>query len=149
MSLKPNEMKIMKELQAINMPICSKDLASMTGIHPQSIGRYIKSLKDLELVKTQIRQIHNKRFNMILLRKKGKETKYLEIKINAVKPRLLTPKEKKIMKKEVRPTIDKPIYSKSWILDEFELVKSFMRKGLRPTQTLAVKTFEKHLKELI
>lgn len=149
MSLKPNEIKIMTELKAINMEVCSKDLASMTNIHPQSIGRYIKALKEMKLVKTHIKQLHNKRFNMIALTKEGKKTEYA-IPKKPKKPKIAAKKTKEIINSEFSELHTQMTdLVKKMLLDEFELVKSFMRKGLRPTQQKAIENFENHLKELI
>ena len=38
---------------------------------------------------------------------------------------------------------------KTYLLDEFEQLKTYFRKGNRPSQIKAIENFEKHLKELI
>jgi len=61
------------------------------------------------------------------------------------KPRVSSDRKKSTYKP--RPKIDKK--RMEMLLDEFEQLKTYFRKGNRPSQTIAIKNFEKHLKELI
>lgn len=70
--LTPNERKVVKVLQGLDAELCSKDLAELSEVHPNSIGRYLKKLSEKGLIETFSKQIHNRRFNMITISEKGK-----------------------------------------------------------------------------
>ena len=36
-----------------------------------------------------------------------------------------------------------------WLIDEFQVIKTYLRKGVRPAQLKAIENFEKHLKEVV
>ena len=76
--LTPNENKIIAALKAINIEVCSKDLAKLADINEKSIGRYIKKLTAKGYVEQYIKQIHNKRFRMIKISTSGKNIEISE-----------------------------------------------------------------------
>lgn len=61
--------------------------------------------------------------------------------------------EEPIVQEEIKtPRIVKPKVIRkdySYLLDELEQLKTYFRKGKRPSQSKAIEIFEKHLKELI
>ena len=70
--LTPNENKIIAALQKIDIEVCSKDLAKLSDIHPNSVGRYVKKLTEKGLIEQYFKQIHNKRFRMIKISETGR-----------------------------------------------------------------------------
>ena len=52
---------------------------------------------------------------------------------------------------ESKPIIKKPSKGRKnlYILDEFEQLKTYFRKGTRPSMQKAISNFEKHLEEII
>lgn len=57
-----------------------------------------------------------------------------------------TEKISEIIKEDLYNPISKDY---SYLSDEFEQLKTYFRKGNRPSQIKAIENFEKHLKELI
>lgn len=79
--LTPNESKIVRVLQQLDTPICSKDLAELSEVHPNSIGRYLKKLRENKYIDSEVKQIHNRRFTMIFIAEKGKTVKLDTFKV--------------------------------------------------------------------
>ena len=52
-------------------------------------------------------------------------------------------------KKEYKQKPKIIIQNYEWIVDEFQQLKTYFRKGKRPSQTTAINNFEKHLNDLI
>jgi len=62
----------------------------------------------------------------------------------------LTIKETEQISEIIKEDLYKPISGVySYLFDEFEQLKTYFRKGNRPSQIKAIENFEKHLKELI
>jgi hypothetical protein len=79
----------------------------------------------------------------------------LEIKESSKKKKKGSSKEsskkssKKKKKGSSKESSKKSSNNNDWILDEWDQLKTYFRKGNRPSQKTAIKNFEKHLKSIL
>jgi len=155
-----NDLKIVYKLRELGCPTTNKDLSKLTDIPEKNISRYLKLLEKVGLItrkyesQHQLRQCFNdltslgKKIDLSTLEKPKKEyisensdeiTHDEKIVLNSVKKDVII---------NYPLTSYKSVSPFDFLIDEFEQLKTYFRKGERPSQTEAIKNFEKHLKEL-
>lgn len=155
-----NEVKLVLKLRELNSSITNKDLSELTNIPEKNISRYLKNLEANKLITRNYESKHQLRQCFNILTKLGKEidlSLYEKPEKKDISKNLdETTNDKKIALNSIKKdgTFYYPLKSYkevspfTFLIDEFEQLKTYFRKGERPSQIEAIKNFEKHLKEL-
>lgn len=155
-----NEMKILLKLKELDTEVINQDLAELTNIPEKNISRYLNKLESKGLIKRRYESKHQLRRCFNSISSIGREfdiSSYKGIskddKSKAIMSKSID--EKKALKTNENSEISsdfiklsKEFSISNILLDEWNQIKTYFRKGNRPSQKVAIENFEKHLKDI-
>jgi hypothetical protein len=110
-------------------------------------NNYIRTKHGVGVIR--IKKLRNKGSNKSEKPKSLHNSLYKKGKTYTKKPKIIHKKQNTNNNNPIRKNKNNNKISRRMLIDEFQLIKKYFRKGERPSQVSAIAMFEKHLREIL